>query len=350
MISIDEIHYELSRAGLNVRPLFVDHDLAVDPGAEGPNGATPLFFIPDLHLLSQDRAGGYGDFFNLNPREEKILIAFLRRLLELRDKEKTFPRLAVYQLGDLHDLWREQEHWWWHENLGEMLDRQVETHGDLFALLGSLAATRLVGNHDDRLRDKKEQSRLAHHPIAKDLPVERLVPEGLSLPWGEQTRVELFHADRIDPIETGFFSFLNPVGARMAAEFGATDEWHYELLPAGTPDPSSEPAPLPESILDFEKPLADKREDEALRQHYFEESLAYTSELTTLPDRAPLAVVIGHTHAPRIVVRGPSPPHTLVDCGSWVNRSSGNRKEDPFWNGQVGVLSGCQVALFQVGL
>ena len=147
----------------------------------------------------------------------------------------------------------------------------------------------------------------------------------ISLPWGSFTRIDLFHADRIDNVETGLLSSLNPIGARMAAEFGSTDEWHYELLPAGTPDSSAGVAPLPETIIAFDRPLPNHDEDKDLRVRFFEESLAYTSANTNLPERQPVAVFIGHTHAPRIVVRSGPNPHTLVDCGSWVNLSSGER-------------------------
>jgi hypothetical protein len=232
--SIEEILFELTRTGFRVRPLFVHHDPAIDLDGPGANGGWPLFFIPDLHLLSHTRAEGYQDHFNLNAERKNVLLAFLVRLVELR-AEKTLPNLAVYQLGDLHDLWREQEHWWWHEPLPHMLDRQVESHGDLFALFRELRVVRLVGNHDHRLRDSGERERLASHPIARDLPLERLVPRMTSLPWGINARIDLFHADQIDRIETGFFSFLDPIGARMAAEFGGTDEWHYELLLRGRP-------------------------------------------------------------------------------------------------------------------
>ncbi len=348
MVRLEEIRYELSAAGLSVRPLFFVHDLAAEPDAAGEGGATPLVFLPDLHLLSRERAEGYGDAFNLNPHQKGLLMALLSCLRDLKGRDPAFSRLALFKLGDLFDLWREQEHWWWHEALGDMLDRLVGTHGDLFDLLGALAVTRLVGNHDDRLRDPAEQARLAAHPVAADLPPGRLVPETLSLPWGAHGRIELFHADRIDDVETGLFSFVNPVGARMAAEFGSTDEWRYELLPAGTPDPVLGPAPLPESVIAFEAPLADPKEDEALRVRFFEGSLEYTSRRTSLPDRMPVAAVIGHTHAPRIVVRKSAPLHTLLDCGSWVNQSSGNAVETPFWNGQVGFLSGCEAALFQI--
>ena len=150
MLSIQEILYELTRTGLHVRPLFVHYDSAIDPEGPGPNGGTPLFFVPDLHLLSAIRAEGYNDHFNLNSERKKVLLAFLLRLVELQ-AEKTLPNLAVYQLGDLHDFWREQDHWWWHEGLAHMLDRQIESHGDLFAVLQKLRITRLVGNHDSRL-------------------------------------------------------------------------------------------------------------------------------------------------------------------------------------------------------
>ena len=87
MLSLEEIVHALG-AGfppLRARPLFVHRALAVEPDARGPDGATPVFAVPDLHVLSEERARGYGEYFHLNAGREKALVAFLRRLVELRD-------------------------------------------------------------------------------------------------------------------------------------------------------------------------------------------------------------------------------------------------------------------------
>ena len=360
MLALEEIVHALG-AGfppLRARPLFVHRALAVEPDAAGPDGATPVFVVPDLHVLSEERARGYGDFFHLNAAREKALVAFLRRLLELRDDpaDRAFAALAVFQLGDLHDLWREAEHWWRHEELAAMLERQRASHGALFALLGELRAVRLVGNHDDRLRDRGAAAALAGTAVEADLPLSRLVPDVASLPWGAHSRVDFLHADQIDPVETGPFRGVNHIGARLAAHGGAidlgeVDEWRWELLPPGTPDPDAAPAPLPEAVIDFDAPLADARRDKAMRVRFFAESEAYARRRCGAnAGLACAAVFVGHTHAPRIVVRPGAAGHALADCGSWLNRGLDAAGGAPFWNGQVGVLSGAQVAVLQVDL
>ena len=54
MLALEEIVHALG-AGfppLRARPLFVHRALAVEPDAAGPDGATPVFVVPDLHVLS----------------------------------------------------------------------------------------------------------------------------------------------------------------------------------------------------------------------------------------------------------------------------------------------------------
>jgi len=343
---------------LRARPLFVHRALAVEPDARGPDGATPVFAVPDLHVLSEERARGYGEFFHLNAGREKALVAFLRRLVELRDDpaDRAFAALAVYQLGDLHDLWREAAHWWWHEDLAAMLERQRASHAALFALLGELDATRLVGNHDDRLRDRGAAAALAGTAVEADLPLARLVPDVASLPWGAHSRIDFLHADQVDPVETGPFHGANHIGARLAAHGGAidlgeVDEWRWELLPPGAPDPDAESAPLPEAVIDFDAPLADPKQDRAMRVRFFAESEAYARRRgAARGGLACAAVVVGHTHAPRIVVRRGADGYALADCGSWLNRGVDAARGTPFWNGQVGALSGAQIAVLQIDL
>src|SRR5204863_9564951 len=63
-----------------------------------------------------------------------------------------------------------------------------------------------------------------------------------------------------------------------------------------------------------------------------------------------IAVVIGHTHQPRIVVGTGNDGYTLMDCGSWVNQSQASANpQDIFWNSQIGVLTGNECAVLQIG-
>ena len=360
MLSVEEIVQALLSGNqlLRVRLLFVFRELAADAHATGPHGEGPLVFLPDLHLLSHERADGYGDYFNLNVGQEDVLRALLARLLSMRDdhRDRSFANLAVYQLGDLHDLWREEEHWWRHEDLGDMFDRQLKSHADVFELLGRLRAIRLAGNHDARLRHEQGREVFRWHPIGAHLPPERLVGDLDLLPWGPFSWVGVLHGDQIDKVETGPFHDLNPIGSRLAShgglvDIGSVDAWRWELLPAGTRDSTTEPATLPMEVIAFEKPLADPKLDKEMRLRFFDDSRAYASKRAgALTGSSCAAIVIGHTHAPRIVVRSQGDANTLVDCGSWVNFGLDTRSKTTFWNGQIGVLTGSQVALLQIDL
>jgi hypothetical protein len=320
--------------------------LPVDVDATDENGKTPIVFIPDLHLLSHERSAGYGDFFNLNRGQETLLAGVLERLLFLRDASASpFAAMRVFQLGDFHDLWREGEHWWWDEDIRSLINRQLQSHQPLFELFRKLGTERLVGNHDKRLRAEKEK--LRGEPIDSYFPIEKIYPYAKSFKWG-MGRVDLIHADIFDKTETGFFHFLNPVGARLAEHDGAIsiggiDEWQHELEPPGTPDGAASGAPIEPAFV-----FASNDE----RSRYFKNAHDYfvkPSNATEFGSLPPIATIIGHTHFPRIVLDGQPGGYGLVDCGSWVNKTFKAGTQDGFWNGQVGFLTGNQVGIVQVG-
>ncbi len=347
---------------LGVRPLFW-RTIRADVDSCTPNDRTPIFIVPDLHIVSDQRATGWRDddedLFHLGRSQHDLLVRLLARLIALRDdpNRSEFAPLAVYQMGDFHDLWREAQHWWG-EDIRAMVDRQFDSHQELFALFGALKAERLVGNHDDKLRRPKQLAKLADQRISNYFPVERIHigPRALSIPWG-YGRVDLFHGDEIDRIETGFLSFLNPLGARMAMGARALglvneDDWKHELLPAGFPDPEKSGDPIPDEVIDPDRHSANEEAEER-RKKFYTESRRFILNPSRIDeatrDRPCLAAIIGHTHAPCIVADAAG-EHILVDCGGWVNRAvpAPRHPGETFWNSQIGVLVGNQVAVLQI--
>jgi UDP-2,3-diacylglucosamine pyrophosphatase LpxH len=321
--------------------------LPVDVEATDENGQTPIVFVPDLHLLSHERSEGYGDYFNLNRQREDLLTSVLQQLVRLRDAPQSqYSALRVFQLGDFHDLWRESEHWWWDEDIRAMVDRQLQSHLPLFDLFRQLATERLVGNHDKRIRDEK--AKLAGEPIDFYFPVDKIYPFAKSFQWGAFNRIDLIHADIFDKTETGFFHFLNPVGARLAEHdgtiaIGDIDEWQHEIDPPGTPDG-------PGSTVGIEPAFIYAGESDQSR--YFKNARDYFLKsggdvgFASLP---PVATIIGHTHFPRIVLDNMPSAYSLIDCGSWVNQSFKTGSKEGFWNGQIGFLTGNQIGIVQIG-
>src|SRR5262245_44214048 len=183
----------------------------------GIDATPPHVFIPDLHVMSGEHGLAYGDAYHLAPSRERILIRLLRRLEELRSGE--VPDLKVFQLGDLHDLWREAYHWWG-EDTESMLERQWKSHPDLFELFRKLEAEGCVGNHDDGLRG------LEAKPIRERLsPLVKLEDHYASIDAGPGSKILFTHADVVDPIEGHFY---NSVGSRLAGT-GPADEWRHEV-------------------------------------------------------------------------------------------------------------------------
>jgi UDP-2,3-diacylglucosamine pyrophosphatase LpxH len=337
--------------------------LPVDVDAADEQGRTPIIFVPDLHLLSDERARGYGEYFHLNQKQKPLLLHLLSALIHLRATE--FPRLKVYQLGDMHDLWREAAHWWG-EDAPAMLARQLQSHQDLFKLLWELDTERLVGNHDRALRSDKVRAALANAPISGFLLLDDLHPDFHSFLWGVNHRVDLLHSDQVDDAETPWYRQpINPIGARFAehgglVNLGEVDEWAHELTPPGDADPAlfdpttaigdSAAQELLQPTVVFSEATAEDRHAKffaALRE--LDTCSIDASIAAWQADR--VAVVIGHTHDPRIVVDGTPATLTLMDCGSWVNVSP--LTNDPnhgfFWNRQIGVLSGRDAAVLQIG-
>jgi UDP-2,3-diacylglucosamine pyrophosphatase LpxH len=327
---------------------LLDHQTLAVGDPESPD-EDPIFVLPDLHLLSGDLS--YHDSFHLNDRLKARLLALLRRLRALR-ANAAYGCMRVVQIGDFHDLWRESRHWWG-ESLGAMLGRQIEAHADLFELLAELGCHRVVGNHDERLGHQGVLDSLRDHPISAYFPPGSVHPSPISLCRGSFGRVDLLHGHEVDPGEQVWWRrWLNPIGCRFAGlGFVSTDEWQHEVLPEGTPDTLLEQPPVVYLPGDVDAPRADN-------QRYYRELADHPTCADDAPDelreRHRSAVVIGHTHHPRIVSGAHGSDYVLVDCGSWVNRSSAvdhpHDRKLVFWNGQLGILSGPWAAVVQIGL
>ncbi len=358
MLSLEQICYDIEagepHSQLETRILYAE-ELPTDQFATGEQGATPVIFIPDLHLISDERARGYGDNFNLSHRRKGVLLSLLHRLLELRDgpTRDCYGNLAVYQLGDFHDLWREMDHWWG-DDINDMMDRQINTHGDLFAYLQALRVQRLVGNHDNKLRVDSVRRRLATAPISSYFPIEHVAPGVKSIPWGAHQRIDMLHADQVDSGECSWYSIFNPLGARMAGTVEGlgieeADEWKHELIPAGHPDPPGERALVPNVIRGDRS----KQEKKGATK-FFGGAWKYLQKEDRIdsPYRGLQAflTVIGHTHFPRIVTDDSGQPYTMADCGSWVNFTTDSGPGGiTFWNSQIGILTGNQIGIVQIG-
>jgi len=334
----------------NVSVLFRS-TLPVDVDAADGDGRSPVIFVPDVHVLSADRAIEYTDYFHLNQSQEDLLTEVLRRLLGMKAIAE-FSGLRIYQLGDFHDLWREAAHWWG-EDICAMLLRQVRSHRVLFDLFRQLKTERLVGNHDKKLRVPEEIAKLIDEEIADYFPLSWIYPVMHSFRWGATCRIDLIHADVFDSVETGLFHFLNPLGARLAQHdsginIGEIDEWQHELGPPGHEDSFSSSSLLQGNVRFGDPDVAPGMEK------YYQEATEYAADRDNvnpgLGDATCIAIVIGHTHAPRIVLGSASIEERLVDCGSWVNQSSLVR--DPsssFWNAQLGILAGNEIGIVQCG-
>ena len=168
--------------------------------------------------------------------------------------------------------------------------------------------------------------------------------------------MDMIHADQVDPSETSWLrKMINPVGSRFAAHddgfinVGEIDEWAHEIRPEGPGDDC-----FRESTVDYEGGDDERKSVKFVRSIYDYETCA-PDATAEMREARRVAVMIGHTHRPRIVHGDPDYDYTLIDCGSWVNKSplAGGPEEEAeekaFWNAQVGVLSGNEAAVLQIG-
>src|SRR3989442_6130618 len=109
------------------------------------NGKYLRIFIPDIHLISEKRRRE-GNFIYASNYTD-LLTTVARKLADLKVQAAANETIAVYQLGDFLDLWREAS------GADDQLDvaaRIKDDHEELVVALldDNLTAQFLLGNHD----------------------------------------------------------------------------------------------------------------------------------------------------------------------------------------------------------
>lgn len=319
-----------------------------DPRLNFPDKQDIRVFVPDIHLITKKRQKNYRVFTN----QERLLVAVLRRLKQLRDEAAPQEKVNVCFLGDLLDLWREGPQT---RASKATASRIRDDHEELMeaALDRGLGARFLLGNHDFDLRLWQTYDRWqCRYFLAGDKPT-TLALHGDVFDWIEsfpdrvqQVLVYLFapnHTCEPEDLEK-----LKPlVRDSNKAIDRATFLQKERVFGVGDCFLMDGDA-VPERFNVTANPSRDNRRGRYLGNA---EEMARTAKAEHGFDLN--TVVIGHTHFPRIVMREDGNQlFTLVDCGAWIDKSSweeGGRVISPQENAHIGALSGNEVRIYQLG-
>ncbi len=326
-------------------------------------------FFPDLHLMSREGDADYRyGFRRLDParwvRRGRLLDEVGRVLIEFWNGLPAGRTLRAVQLGDFLDLWRESERGTasTEEVVRRILDHNPEARRRLVRRgPESLEPDVVLGNHDRRMNESAELrsarrafayrvgaewSLLATHGDAFD-PIEERLPDKL-----KEQMVEWF-----GPLADGGRYVVDRTGERRPGHpFGSQGEAPITL---DSPDDALQ---LPDWVNVWAVGSSSSEDDVtgchellpwALRSAAGVRSgdaaaLAKLGLAQGLP--ALRAIVIGHSHHPRICIyrdpRDSSANLVLMDCGAWIEESVFEDATVPSCH--LGVLVGGDARIYQL--
>jgi UDP-2,3-diacylglucosamine pyrophosphatase LpxH len=325
-----------------------------------------FLFVPDLHLVTQERAKDYGAY-GFNHAEKRVLARLLQRLAQLRDDwQRAGARtLLTTQVGDFFDMWRQ---------FVTKADPDAipdDAHGELRDILyrgvdrglPCLEATALLGNHDTKagvpLRDIPFQLKAFNptedgnpflfttHGDAFDL-LERLVPDAIKEFVvhfvGPLTPVTKYS---IDDWGKAAVQINKPLGQLtdcivkprhdLNAVTGAVRVEPEQALPGRVAQLITSPGQTDHGH--FEK-------------HY--ESIGQAAE-RGFSGGSVRVVVVGHSHDAAMILceqPGGGRPLLMMDTGAWIEQCTyplaegGTTPPEP--SAQLGVIHGNDVRLYQI--
>jgi UDP-2,3-diacylglucosamine pyrophosphatase LpxH len=317
-------------------------------------------FIPDLHLLSRKQEKE----FKYNTNHHDLLVKLAGELREFKKRlAAAKTEVAVYQLGDFFDLWREMSPIWTRESVSEELPAAVakmeEDRIDLLRILRSpeLNTQFLLGNHDF---DVHFLENYIDCELSYYFPVRPgVTPSGVC-----------FHGDILDSFERrmpesakelGLYYFgpyvkahtidLHAIRKLARDAFSMENIWSHIRLPVPahieSPREAVESRHLPEGDFNVERVGNPEDEEDVL---YAKEAKEFARTVNHQTGWDLRFAVIGHTHNPRIVVDETDDPpgfFALIDCGAWIENCRGTG-DNVMPNAQIGVIYDNDVRIYQL--
>jgi UDP-2,3-diacylglucosamine pyrophosphatase LpxH len=315
-----------------------------------PNDKDLRIFIPDIHLISEKRRKEGKFLYATNFTD--LLTSVAGELINLKAGALEDETIAVYQLGDFLDLWREAS------GADDQLDvaaRIKDDHQDLvLALLDdNLNARFLLGNHDFdlyRWPDYTAWERRYYLPDTAQAPPSVILLHGDIFDWVEslpdkiQDVFVFLFAPRVRPTEYalgqmrklvrqshGGRSYRNYIQNSQPATVGAVQTGVPDIIPARWNVQTAGSAPE-QNLL------------------FLESAYKCCVKANTDYDMDLRVAVIGHTHHARIAVRETVDGglFTLIDCGAWIENCIADGDTSPTPNAQISALSANEARIYQL--
>jgi len=316
-----------------------------------PNDKDLRIFIPDIHLISEKRRRE-GNFIYASNYTD-LLTTVARKLADLKAQAAANETIAVYQLGDFLDMWREAS------GADDQLDvaaRIKDDHEELvLALLDdNLNAQFLLGNHDFdlyRWPDYTAWNRRYYLPDTSNAPPSVILLHGDIFDWVEllpdkiQDVFVFLFAPRVQPNEHnlgkmrdlvvqshGSRSYRSYIQNSEPATLGAVQTGEPDTIPGRWNIQTAGSSP-------------------AQNLKFLESAYKCCAKANVDYDMDLRVAVIGHTHHARIATRETDAGglFTLIDCGAWIENCIADGDANPMPNAQVAALCANEARIYQLG-
>jgi UDP-2,3-diacylglucosamine pyrophosphatase LpxH len=319
-------------------------------------------FIPDLHLISSDR----DEVYNYTTNYQDLLKEVMQKIKDLKtDPDNSDKKIAVYQLGDFLDLWRQTPYYWsiteftrrWEANVQKILDDKSSII-DLFRD-PALKTNFLLGNHDFDLHNLAsfvdwnlkyyfpidEPSVFTFHGDIFSV-FERKVPD-----WLQYLAVYV-----MGPLKKASKKYLGELRKETIRIYKGRKFTNY--IQQKTPPALDHILEIQEEHLAMDHYLQEENfnvkkagisEGESLR--YLKESKELASMINEDLEWNLRTSVIAHTHYPRIAIDDRADHFfSLMDCGAWINKCRViiGDEEKVVGNAQIGVLHNNDARVYQL--
>jgi UDP-2,3-diacylglucosamine pyrophosphatase LpxH len=314
-----------------------------------PSNKDLRIFIPDIHLISEKRRKQGNFTFATNFPD--LLTAVADALTELRAKKADDETIAVYQLGDFLDLWRENPGL---DDKLEVASQIKDDHEDLVSALldRRLKARFLLGNHDFdlyRWPDYSAWERRYYLPDASAQAPSLILLHGDIFDW-----VELM-PDKVQDVFVYLFApHLSPTDYSLGQMKALIKQSHgrrnYRTYirapkPVTVGHIGDDMGNIPD-IWNIQKEGSSSPENLKFLKSAYEccqkANKDYGMNLR--------AAVIGHTHHARIAVHETDKGDlfTLIDCGAWIENCIADGESSSAPNAQIGALSANEARIYQL--
>jgi UDP-2,3-diacylglucosamine pyrophosphatase LpxH len=299
-------------------------------------------FIPDLHLLTRRDEARYQYGFNSKAQ----LIGVLRGLKAFRRGLADGESLAVYQLGDYIDLWRQGSN-----DATKILEEHFDIHGHLYGSPSALNAWFLLGNHDAELPSSggfRVWNRRYYFPIREP---KVLVTHGDVFDWKERfpDAFNRLFVYMFGPMFDSTAYELDTLQRTAKAAHGRKQYKQYIQADChDLGDCVSVAAGLPGGSTWNVARAADPADQGS--HEFLPAAYRSVQEIRAQFGLGLTLVVIAHTHHARIAVyEEPGGEFfALMDCGAWIERYRTPADAEPRPNAQIGVMAGNDCRIYQI--